>query len=350
MLGKLQPAARPAAERFSIAIERSDARFDCAADDVLLRAALRAGIEFPYECNSGSCGSCRCQLAAGTVETLWPEAPGLSERDRRKGLVLACQSRPTSDCVLRVAVGGLPPGPRPRRFSAIVTENHPVAETTRRVQVRHGAPADFLPGQYALLTMPGMSVPRAYSMSNLPNPDGTWEFLAKRKPGGRVSGVIFTKLHPGDLVEVDGPYGAAFYRPEIPREIVCLAGGSGIAPLLSIARAVAAAPRAKRRRATVYYGISQLAELAVGDAVRELAAHARRVHFRPVLWASETEEPAWAGRRGLVHNAMLADFGDRLNSLEIYMAGPPTMIQSTLSALVIERRMPIERIHYDRFF
>lgn len=350
MSGKIQPATRPAAERFAVTIERSAERFDCAADDVLLRAALRAGIGFPYECNSGSCGGCRSQLAAGTVETLWPEAPGLSERDRRKGLILACQSRPTSDCVLRVAVGGPPSGPSPRRFSAIVTENHPVAETTRRVQVRHGAVADFLPGQYALLTMPGLSAPRAYSMSNLPNPDGAWEFLAKRKPGGRASGVIFTELRPGDRVEVDGPYGTAFFRPDLPREILCLAGGSGIAPLLSITRAVAAAPRAKWRRATLYYGISRLADLAVGDAVRELAARSRRVRFRPVLSATEAEEPGWTGRRGLVHDAMLADFADRLDAVEIYMAGPPSMIQSTLAALVIERRVPIEQIHYDRFF
>ena len=76
--------------------------FHCAADDVLLRGGLREGLGLPYECNAGGCGTCKIEVLSGEVENLWADAPGLSDRDKRKGRVLACQCRPKSDCVIKV--------------------------------------------------------------------------------------------------------------------------------------------------------------------------------------------------------------------------------------------------------
>ena len=75
-----------------ITLNDGEAVFDCAEGDTLLRAGLRAGLALPYECGVGACGCCRCEVIEGEVADLWPEAPGLSDRDRRKGRVLACQS------------------------------------------------------------------------------------------------------------------------------------------------------------------------------------------------------------------------------------------------------------------
>lgn len=85
----------------AITVESGDS-FVCEPSDTILRAALRAGFAFPYECNVGQCGSCRFELLKGEVEDLWPGAPALNERDRRKSRKLACQSRPISDCVIKV--------------------------------------------------------------------------------------------------------------------------------------------------------------------------------------------------------------------------------------------------------
>jgi len=73
----------------SHAIRLADgSEYRCAPDDTLLRAGLRSGLGFPYECNAGSCGTCKVELVAGTVESAWPAAPGLGERDRnsRRGV------------------------------------------------------------------------------------------------------------------------------------------------------------------------------------------------------------------------------------------------------------------------
>ena len=71
--------------------EKDGSTFEQQEGDTLLRAALRAGVGLSYECNSGGCGGCKFELLEGEVETLWADAPGLNERDRRRGRHLACQ-------------------------------------------------------------------------------------------------------------------------------------------------------------------------------------------------------------------------------------------------------------------
>src|ERR1700730_7945339 len=89
----------------SIVIQGSDRSFACESDDSILRAGLRAGLGLSYECNVGSCGSCKFMLAEGEVEVLWPEAPGLTQRDHDRGVRLACLSQPRSNCVVKVILG-----------------------------------------------------------------------------------------------------------------------------------------------------------------------------------------------------------------------------------------------------
>src|SRR5229473_3780522 len=90
---------------FRIKIADTPAEFDCAETDTLLRSGLRAGVGMPYECNVGSCGTCKIEVIEGQVEVLWQQAPGLNERDRKRGRLLACQCRPRSDCTVRVRPG-----------------------------------------------------------------------------------------------------------------------------------------------------------------------------------------------------------------------------------------------------
>ena len=96
--------------------------FTCAADDTVLRAGLRAGLGFPYECNAGSCGTCKVELIEGQITSLRPDAPGLAERDRAKNRVLACQARPGTDCTIKVRLREENvPHHRPAKFSATLT-------------------------------------------------------------------------------------------------------------------------------------------------------------------------------------------------------------------------------------
>ncbi|MGV9583501.1 2Fe-2S iron-sulfur cluster-binding protein [Nocardia farcinica] len=330
------------------------AEFPCPEGDTVLRAALRAGVAAGYECNSGGCGTCKFVLRDGEVEQLDPNPPGLSERDRRKGKLLACRSVPRTDCVVDLpARGDWPAGhARPRRRTVVVTAVRELTHDLREITFLADDPADFLPGQFAMLapeTGAGAGAPRerAYSMSNLSNPHGLWQFQIKRVPGGRVSPQLVDRLGVGDRISLDGPYGHAHLQPT-ERDVVCIAGGSGLAPMVSIARGLAARPDAADRRLHFFYGGRREIDLCAREFVDEVAARLRHAALAEAI----SEEPAagWSGSRGFVHELVAAYDLPTLAEHEIYVAGPPVMTDAVVRHLVLERRVPAERVHFDRFF
>ena len=107
------------------------------------------------------------------------------------------------------------------------------------------------------MQLPGVNGVRAYSMSNVAMSNvamsntaqsagaATWHFQVRRVPGGAGSAALFS-LPVGARVQIDGPYGMAWLKRDAARDILCLAGGSGLAPMLSIARAAMVEPRLAR--------------------------------------------------------------------------------------------------------
>ncbi len=334
-----------------VAVEATGEAFDQPVDDTVLRAALRAGVGIPYECNAGGCGSCRIQVVDGDVEDLWPAAPGRSERDRRAGKLLACQARATTAATIRVRTSAEYVGDRPpSRHGARLIAVEPVTHDMRRVVLQTTGPAEFLPGQYVSLFLPGLDAPRNYSMANLANTDGHWELIVRRVPAGAATAVLF-EMTPGETVELDGPYGLATLRSEVDRDIVCVAGGSGLAPMLSIVRGAAAAGHLAHRSVHLFYGARTPADVCGGAEVAALAESGSRVSFHPVVStpAAQHGQP-WDGATGFVHDAACAAFAHRLADVEWYCAGPPPMTQALQSALVLDHGVPVGQIHFDRFF
>lgn len=326
--------------------------FDCGAGDTILAAALRSGLGFPYECNSGGCGSCQFELVEGSVEDAWPEAPGISDRQRGRGRRLACQSVPAGDCTIKVSLdqGMVPPvvpAVRTVRFDGSRMLTADMAEFTFRGE----APADFRPGQFAMLGLPGVEGARAYSMCNLANDEGLWRFIIKRVPGGRGTGVLFDALQPGDAVRIDGPFGNSYLRTGNGRDIVCIAGGSGISPVLSILRGIAATPGLDGRRVLLFHGGRGPADMCVGAMLEAEPALRDRV----VLHAAISDDSApgaagWTGARGMIHERVRAELGEAMTSYDYYFCGPPPMTDAVHRMLLLEAEVPASQLHFDRFY
>jgi toluene monooxygenase electron transfer component len=335
-----------------ITTEPEQSTFEQLGTDTLLRAALRAGIGFPYECNSGGCGSCKFELLDGEVEDLWPQAPGLTERDRRKGKLLACQCVAMTD--LRIKVRATPecvPPIRPRRLRARFTGRHTITHDISEFRFVTDEVADFLPGQYAMLAISGVGTPRAYSLSNLGNPQGEWHFQIRRVARGVATELLFHRLQIGDTIEIDGPYGLAFLRTDGLRDIVCVAGGSGLAPMVSIARGAAQAGLLKARRLHFFYGGRTPQDMGVESVLRELPGFGERIHFHPVVSVPGADADApWSGETGFVHALVRRTFGPAMPDYEFYFAGPPPMTQSLQEMLMVDFRVPFGQVHFDRFF
>jgi toluene monooxygenase electron transfer component len=204
---------------------------------------------------------------------------------------------------------------------------------------------DFLPGQFAMLRRTG-GQERAYSMSNIPGAD-VWQFQIKRVPGGAESSAFVDDVGVGDRLEVDGPYGHAHLEPT-GRDVLCLAGGSGLAPMVSVARGLAAGPGAGERRLHFFYGARAARDLCAAEFATEVGEHLADVTLVEVL--SEEVPDDWTGSRGFVHEALAAAALPDLAERDIYVAGPPPMTDAVTRLLVRELKVPVDRIHYDRFF
>lgn len=317
----------------------------CAEEDTLLRGALRAGVGLPHECSVGGCGGCRFELVDGTIETLWPQAPGLTERDRKRGKHLACQSRPSGDCTIRVRCDdSYRPVVPPVRRQAKLQARRPLTKDLCEFTFHVPHDASFRAGQYALFYAAQVQGARAYSMSNLPNREGIWQFIIRRVPGGSGSNALFDELHVGEQIVIDGPYGHAHLREDNARDIVCIAGGSGLAPMLSIARGALAQP--DKRRVHFFYGARTQADLGAAAELDELAQERLTVS---VVLSSPEPSPPWQGATGFVHAEVERALTAPLDQHEFYFAGPPPMIEAVQEMLMQRHRVPFSQIHFDRF-
>ncbi len=319
--------------------------FECDEGDTILRAALRSGIAMPYSCNMGSCGNCRFQLIEGSVRHLFAEAPASSERDRERNRWLGCQAAPDGDCTIKFredpkCASLHRPAIRSAELLSVTPVTRDISEFTFRVE---GDDA-FRPGQYALLTVPGSDGGRAYSMSNLPG-RGEWRFMIKRVPGGTATGHLFDAAKPGDAIMIDGPYGTAWLHEDAPRDIILLAGGSGLSPMVSIALGADAAGMLESRKLHFFYGCRDTADLFDTGVFGGLG---ERIEFTAAL-----SEPAsageWTGATGFLHDVVLERIGSRLPDHEIYFAGPAVMSAAVQKAL-FDAGVPVDQMHFDEFY
>ena len=321
--------------------------FECADGDTILRAALRVGHGFPYECNVGSCGNCRFELLDGDVAHERADPPAWGERDLKRNRWLGCQARPAGDCTIKVRLDeNYSSRHRPARQQVSLAEVRPITHDISEFRFAVPAPAPFLPGQYALLYLPGIKGGRAYSFCNIDGDTGTWSFQIKRVPDGAATGALFDQLQAGDTIEADGPFGMAYLREDAPRDILCIAGGSGLSPMISIARAAAVNPALAERNIHFVYGGRSPRDICGEAMLAELPGWGTRIHYTAAI--SETDA-GWIGRTGFVHQVALELYGDRLPEFEIYFAGPPLMAAAA-QKMLYEAKAPVDQVHFDQFY
>lgn len=323
--------------------------FTCDESDTIMRAALRSGIGFPYSCNVGACGNCRFQLLEGEVEHIQDNPPAWSERDEQRQRYLGCQARPKSDCRIKL-----------RADDQYVTQTRPTAMTATlvsRANMTHDlaefaleldAPLAFQAGQYALLGAESIQGGRAYSMCNVSRADNQWNFQIKRVPGGAMTTHLFDHLKPGDKLTFDGPFGTAFLREDSKRDILCMAGGSGLSPMIAIARAAAESETLKGRKLDFVFGGRRPEDICGADLLAELPGFGTTLNFHPAI-SEEVSLEEWSGLRGFVHDVALSLFGEDLVNKEIYFAGPPLMAQA-VQRMLVDLKVPMDQVHFDEFY
>ncbi len=296
----------------------------------------------PYSCNTGSCGNCRFELIEGAVRHLRADPPAWGERDLNKNRWLGCQAVPAGDCRVKFrAMDDYLPPVLPASRSATLRSVEKITRDISELSFDIEEDPDFRPGQYALFHIEGVEGPRAYSMSNLAS-DGRWRFMVKHVPGGAATDWLFD-ARPGAALTLDGPYGTGYLREDRPRDLVLLAGGSGLSPMVSIAKGAVAARMTANRKLYLFYGCRGTADLFETTILGETADH---LAFNAVL-----SEPGsdWTGSTGFLHEAVAREMGEVLEDCEIYFAGPAAM-SAAVQKMAHENGVPSDQLHFDEFY
>lgn len=327
---------------FKVRVVQAERTVDVLGGATILEAALDAGIDYPFGCQSGNCGACKSVLVRGAVGLAACSEFALSGAERARGLILACRARPREDCeVAWVEEDDLVTHPRRRLECRVVGLEDATHDIKRvRLSVEAGGPFDFSAGQFASVTFETCP-PRDYSMANPPG-DPVLEFHVRRTASGATSPHVFGRLALGDPVSVEGPFGPAYLRESHRGPIIAVAGGSGMAPIKAIVER--ALQKGLPQPIHFYFGVREPRDLYLHDHFAALARRHANLHFVPVV-----SEGASAGARsGLVHEALAADFAT-FDGCKAYLAGPPPMVEAT-ARLLEQRGLRQGDIHADAFY
>lgn len=324
--------------------------FAAEPSETLLDAAERANIYLPSSCREGGCGACRVTAASGDAALDSYSSSALSEVERAAGGVLLCRAHARSDLSLKApfdqAAIGFAPTPERR---ATIVETAPAGSSAMRLVLRYdddpefGSAAQFVAGQFAELEIPGTEIKRSYSLANAPNWDGALEFLIRLQPDGAFSAYLKERAAIGDALLVHGPKGQ-FTLDEASAAPLCfVAGGTGLAPALSMLRQMAefADPRPCR----LIFGVNRTEELFALEAIEELKAALPQLNVTLCVWKPET---AWDGFAGTPAEALAKALAETNERPDIYVCGPPALIAAT-ETVAIAAGIGQERIFSERF-
>ena len=324
-----------------------DRRVECAPDQSLLDAFLRAGVWMPNSCNQGTCGTCKLQVLQGEVDHRGSPADTLTDEERQAGMALACQASPRCDAVVSspTASDAVRGTHALRDLVATVLDVEDVARDTRRLLLGLDEPLAFSAGQYVELVVPGSGVRRQYSLANTPEEDKVLELHVRRVPGGVASDAwLDGSVAVGDRVELTGPLGDFSLPEEADDEgepMACIAGGTGLAPFVGIVRT--ALQRRPDREIVLYHGVRGAEDLYDVDRLTELAATHPGFRFVPVL--SDQQDPAC--RAGFPTDAFLDDVPSA-RGWSGWLCGPPAMVEAGVKAFK-RRRMAPRQVHREKF-
>lgn len=305
----------------------------------LLEVLREHQVPVSYSCTAGRCGTCRCKVVHGAV--LESGRDGVQTGSNADRYVLACQTILTEPCTIEIPEPDEVVVHPAKIIKAAVESVHDLTHDIKRLRLKPSKPLEFSSGQYAQLQFTPEHV-RPYSMAGLCN-DGLLEFHIRLVPGGRVTGYIASELKPGAPVRLSGPMGSAYLRRKHAGPMLCVAGGTGLAPILSILRG---AEHAGMKNAIhLYFGSRSRRDVYGLDELAELKRRNPNLHVHVVVTAGDGGP---GHRAGLVTDAIDQDWKN-LSGWRGYLCGSPPMVEAA-TRLAQRKGIAAEQLYADAFY
>lgn len=295
----------------------------CNPNEKLSDAAYRQKVNIPLDCRDGACGTCRGHCESGQYD-MSPDSyieDALDDKDAAAGYVLACQMRPTSDCVVRIPATAAACKTGVADFPGKIAAVEHLSASTIRFSVALDAPdqLDFLPGQYVNVSVPGAGQTRSYSFSSAPGAAHA-SFVVRNVPNGLMSTYLGTQARPGQPISFSGPYGSFYLRP-VRRPLLMLAGGTGIAPFLSMLDVLAA--QGFNQPVRLVYAVTNDHDLVGIDQLERIAMNHPQFQYVTTVAAASSSHP----RKGYA-TAHVEPGWMHGGDVDVYLCGPAPMVEA----------------------
>ena len=327
---------------YNIALNFEDGvtRFvECSRNETVADASYRLGINIPLDCRDGACGTCKCRVQSGEYDGGSYIEDALTDDEAAQGLALACQMRAKSDLVVDIFASSEVCKTRGQSFNAQLKSVERLSDTTIFFTLEGAGPITFLPGQYVNVLVPGTDQRRSYSFASLPGGE-TQSFLVRDIKPGLMSTFLRERGRSGTPIEFTGPAGS-FYLRDARRPLLFLAGGTGLAPFLSMLGRLEQAPGTQPIH--MVYGVTNDADLVGVDQLESFAFRVPHFTFSTCVAANNSNHP----RKGYV-TAHIEPAHLNGGEVDIYLCGPPPMVDAVRAWLADQGVTPTN-FYYEKF-
>ena len=321
-----------------ITLITSDAQtisFTCEEGEDIIAAGEKVNIYLAAQCQTGSCGACRARCDTGEYTLGEHSDDALSKADVDNRHVLMCRTYPRSDLKMNLPYdyGLVRFEKTPEREATITSIQYLNADTVKlELQLlpddEGNLSLDFEPGQFVQLRIPDSVVKRAYSLTNAPNWDGSLEFLIKLRPQGKFSTFLREQATPGMKLPLEGPQGWFTLQDNGLRPRYFVAGGCGVAAIMSILRRMAEWQEPHPTR--LFFGVWREQEVFYQQELADLAADYPNFQYQICVFeASES----WQGYRGSVVAALEEALKASDSKPDIYICGSAGLVENVIEAV-----------------
>jgi benzoate/toluate 1,2-dioxygenase reductase component len=325
----------------ALAFEDGVTRFvTCTEDQTVADASYRARINIPLDCRDGACGTCKAFCESGEFDAGTYIEDALSPDEFEQGYVLPCVLKPRSDLVLKIASTSEVAKTQAATYVGEITEFTRLSPSTVSfaIEIPNRDELVFLPGQYVNIAVPGTDESRSYSFSNAPD-DKSLSFLVKLTRGGVMSTYLDERAKVGDQLTFTGPNGSFFLR-EGQGPALLIAGGTGLAPILSILRKMRSGGS---RPMHLIYGVN-----TDDDAVELGTLESLATELGSLTWDyCVADKASSAVHKGFVTGLIEPEhlYG---GAVSVYLCGPPPMVEAVRKHIDVAGVEPAG-FYYERF-
>jgi NAD(P)H-flavin reductase len=295
------------------------------AGETVLEAALRQGLNLPYQCRDGACGTCKGKILRGSVDYGVYQKDVLTDAEKEEGKVLFCCAKPLSDLDIECdEVDELNAFPV-KTLKFRVQKMERAAQDVMLLELRPVGDEQmkFIAGQYVVVQLDD-GTKRSYSIANPPHESDHLQLHIRLVNGGKFTSHVFEGMKEGDVLQVEGPLGTFFLHEESDKPIIFMSGNTGFASIKCMVEH--AFNVGLKRSMVLYWGARSPADFYLEDLPKKWQQEHDNFKFIPVV-SEPKPEHGWHGRTGLVTEAILQDHQE-LDGYQIYACGPPLMVDA----------------------